>query len=230
MSRRGLLALAGLIAVAATGCDGLRYRSTTNAPGKITLAAPPRENGSPSLYVPAEDPGEHELYVGPGVVAGPGVGRVEVGEDDVAVEVGLYLRLAYAKKAKSHRRDDLPLPATGWALNLGWAPLQYAEHADIGPVYAELERDVVPRLGRPRPRGLSGRRQRRRAGHRGVAAVRRARALHGRDRLRDLRRAPDRAADRDHLEPLSRYSSLRPSALGGSGGGFGSVTPTTSSS
>ena len=140
MSRRGLLALAGLIAVVATGCDGLRYRSTTNAPGKITLAAPPRENGSPSLYVPAEDPGEHELYVGPGVVAGPGVGRVEVGEDDVAVEVGLYLRLAYAKKAKSHRRDDIPWPTTGWVLNLGWAPLQYAEHADIGPVHAELER------------------------------------------------------------------------------------------
>lgn len=132
------LALLALLALGA--CNGLRHRSTTNAPGKITLEPPARENGSPSLYIPAEDPGEHELYVAPGVVGGPGMGRVELDADDAAVEVGLYLRLAYAKKATSHRRDDIPWPQRGWVLNLGWAPLQYTKHADIGPVHAELER------------------------------------------------------------------------------------------
>lgn len=129
-----------LAALALTACNGLRYRSTTSAPGKVTLAPPPREDGSPGLYVAPADPGEHELYLAPGVVGGPGIGRTEVGPDDAAVEVGVYLRIAYAKKDRSHRRDDLPWPQRGWVLNLGWAPLQYTEHADLGPVHAELER------------------------------------------------------------------------------------------
>ncbi len=130
-----------LCATAAVACTKTRYTSTVNAPGNATLAPPPFENGDPALYVPPSDPGERELYLGPGVVVGPGIGRRELGHDDTAVELGVFLRVAYQERATSHRRDDLPMPKLGaWALNLGWAPLQYANRAELGPVHLEVER------------------------------------------------------------------------------------------
>ena len=133
--------IVALALVAAAACTKSRYHSTVNAPGHVTLAPPPRENGTPELFVAPDDPGERELYVAPGLVAGPGIGRRDLpADDDVAVELGLYLRLAYKSTAHSHRRDDVPWPAPGWALNLGWAPLQHGTRAEVGPVHAEVER------------------------------------------------------------------------------------------
>ncbi|MBK9036649.1 MAG: hypothetical protein IPL61_36270 [Myxococcales bacterium] len=130
----------GLALAAAAGCTQARYHSTVNAPGIVTLAPPARENGSPELYVPPQDPGEHELYVAPGVIGGMGVGRHEPGPNKNGAELGLYLRMAYKTTTRSHHRDDLPWPAPGWALNLGWAPLQYGPHAEVGPIHVEVER------------------------------------------------------------------------------------------
>lgn len=131
----------GLAAIAAAACTKTRYSSTVNAPGNVALAPPAYENGSADLYVQPEDPGEHEVYVGPGIVAGPGMGRRELGQDDVAVEVGLFVRVAYQRRAHSHRKDDLPMPGWGaWALNLGWAPMQYADRWETGPAHVEIER------------------------------------------------------------------------------------------
>lgn len=130
----------GLALATTAACTGPRYHPTVNAPGNVTLAPPARENGSPDLYVPPQDPGEHELYMAPGVVGGFGIGRRELAQDKMGAEVGVYLRMAYKTTARSHRRDDVPWPAPGWALNLGWAALQYGEHAETGPVYAEVER------------------------------------------------------------------------------------------
>lgn len=137
---RRALALA-LAAGALGACTGLRHHSDANAPGKVTLAPPPRENGDPALYVEPDDPGEHELYVAPGVVFGPGAGRDPGNSDtDADVELGFYLRFAYEAHAKSHRSRDLPWPERNWALNVGWSPLQTGRDDGIGPAHAEVER------------------------------------------------------------------------------------------
>ncbi|MBZ0234402.1 MAG: hypothetical protein K8M05_18880 [Deltaproteobacteria bacterium] len=124
-----------------------RYRSDVNAPGIVHLEAPPpRENGDPSRYVEPEDPGEHELYIGPAVVLGPATGRTS----DAAhteFEADLQVRVAYQALATSHRSKDLPFPRkAGWAMTLGWAPIQTDHAADgsrewnRGPLYLEVER------------------------------------------------------------------------------------------
>ncbi len=126
--------------LAAGGCTGTRFHSTVNAPGNVVLAPPPFENGAPELYVEATDPGEREVYLGPGVVVGPTTGRYPRADGDAGVELGFYLRLAYKEVATSHREDDVPWPAPGWALNVGWSPLQYTDNAAFGPVHLEVER------------------------------------------------------------------------------------------
>ena len=126
---------------ATAACTGSRYAPTVNAPGNVTLAPPPREDGTADLYVAPTDPGEHELYIAPGIVGGPGIGRRDLGADDSAAEVGVFVRVAYQTRSTSHRKDDVPVPKLGgYVLNLGWAPLQYATRAETGPVHAELER------------------------------------------------------------------------------------------
>lgn len=130
-----------LAATAAAACTKTRYTSDVNAPGVVTLAPPPRENGDPALYVPPADPGERELYLGTGVVFGPGTGRRPMrGSDDTNVELGFFARIAFETLARSHRKDDLPWPEDNWVLNLGWAPLQTGADDDIGPAHVELER------------------------------------------------------------------------------------------
>lgn len=143
----GSLKLAALAALAILGgCPGTRYKSDANAPGIVHLEAPPpRENGDPDLYVEAEDPGEHELYIGPGVVMGPATGRGGGNGVDTEFEGSLQVRLAYAALARSHRSKDVPFPRSGWAMTLGWSPIQTAHRggdtkADQGPIYLEVER------------------------------------------------------------------------------------------
>ncbi|MEZ4403064.1 MAG: hypothetical protein R3B06_23780 [Kofleriaceae bacterium] len=140
MSRR---VVAALVALGATtsACTGLRYTAPTNAPGVVVLAPPAREDGSPDLYVEPTDPGEHELYFGPGLVGGPALGRHATSDGSTGAELGVYLRVAYQTRRHSHRRDDVPMPAVGgYVLNVGWSPLQYNREAELGPVWAELER------------------------------------------------------------------------------------------
>jgi hypothetical protein len=138
VSAARIVALAGTLA--AVGCTGTRLHSTVNAPGKVVLAPPAYENGKPELYVEPTDPGEHEVYLGPGVVVGPATGRYPRTDGDAGVELGFYLRLAYKEVASSHRKDDVPWPAPGWALNVGWSPLQYTDDASFGPLFFEVER------------------------------------------------------------------------------------------
>jgi hypothetical protein len=140
------LALGALAVVLLGACPGLRHKSDTNAPGIVHLEAPPpRENGSEALYVEPEDPGEHEVYIGPGVVLGPASGRT-YDDQHTEFETAIQLRLAYTPRDKSHRSRDVPFPQKGWALTLGWSPLQTdhdpAGNIDVrmGPVYAEVER------------------------------------------------------------------------------------------
>lgn len=133
------VALTLALAAAATGCTRTRFTSDVNAPGKVTLAPPPREDGSPGLYVEPDDPGEHEVYFAPGVVIGPASGR-RPDASDAGIELGMYLRMAYNTHARSHRKDDVPLPIHGWALQAGWSPLQTGADVDIGPVFVELEK------------------------------------------------------------------------------------------
>lgn len=135
---RGARRLA-LAALALAGCPQTRLTSDVNAPGRVTLAPPAREDGTAALYVEPEDPGEHELYFAPGVVVGPVSGRHPAAHD-AGVELGVYLRLAYQRRARSHRSREVPWPLQGWALNLGWAPLQTGAEVDNGPAYVELER------------------------------------------------------------------------------------------
>jgi len=144
LSRLGrVAALVGLVAV--TGCPGTRKTFDTNAPGIVHLEAPPpRENGDPTLYVAPEDPGEHELYVGPAVVLGPGSGRSGNGHD-TEFEAGLQVRLAYAALTSSHRSKDVPFPKSGWAMTLGWSPIQTDHRGAAGSdlvadTYVEIER------------------------------------------------------------------------------------------
>lgn len=140
MSRAVALTLA---LAAITGCTRTRYVSDTNAPGIVTLAPPPREDGSAELYVEPTDPGEKELYVGPGLVFGPGAGRRPSPGDDPGTELGFFVRLAFSTHARSHRKEDVPWPENHWVLNLGWAPLQTGDDVDIGPAHVELERTFL---------------------------------------------------------------------------------------
>lgn len=130
-----------LAAVALSGCSGMYSTSDVNAPGDVTLAPPAREDGSEALYVEPTDPGEHELYVAPGVVVGPVAGRHS--DHDAGVELGLFVRLAYKTSKYSHRKDDMPWPMSGYSLSLGWSPLQTGDRTDLGPVFVELERNYV---------------------------------------------------------------------------------------
>lgn len=141
MKRLAVLALA-----LAAGCSSLRHTSDLNAPGIVHLEAPPpREDGSDTLYVEPEDPGEHELYLGPAVVLGPATGRTP--DEKSEFEMAVQLRLAYQPFTRSHRSNEVPFPRDGgWALVAGWVPLQ-TDHkpgggleANLGPVYAEVER------------------------------------------------------------------------------------------
>jgi hypothetical protein len=124
-----------------------RFTRDTSAPGIVHLQAPPpRENGDPALYVAPEDPGEHELYIGPAVVLGPASGRT--GDADHAeFEADLQVRVAYQALTTSHRSRGIPFPKRGgWAMTLGWAPIQTDHTADgtrewnRGPMYLEVER------------------------------------------------------------------------------------------
>ena len=140
-----VIAIVALMMCAA--CPGTRYRSDINAPGIVHLEAPlPRENGDPALYLEPEDPGEHELYVGPAVVLGPGTGRTN-DPDHAEFEADLQVRVAYQELETSHRAKDFPFPKKGgWAMTLGWAPIQTDHATDgslegkTGPVYLEVER------------------------------------------------------------------------------------------
>ena len=144
----GALKLTAALAAVAllAACPGLRHTSDANAPGIVHLEAPPpHENGSDDLYLEPEDPGEHEVYIGPGVVLGPATGRT-YDANDTEFETSIQVRLAYTQLEKSHRSKDVPFPQKGWALTLGWSPLQ-TDHAPddrveahLGPVYAEVER------------------------------------------------------------------------------------------
>lgn len=138
--------LAVLAVVVLAGCPGLRHRADTNAPGIVHLEAPPpRENGDPERFIEAEDPGEHDLYIGPAVILGPASGR-SYDSNQTEFETAVQLRLAYSRLAKSHRSEDVPFPHKGWAMTLGWSPLQ-TDHDPAGelgfhtgPVYGEVER------------------------------------------------------------------------------------------
>jgi hypothetical protein len=142
-----IVILALLVLAMCAGCPGMRVRSDVNAPGIVHLEAPPpRENGDPALYVEPEDPGEHELYVGPAVVLGPASGRTS-DPNQTEFEADLQVRVAYQGLATSHRSKDIPFPRKGgWAMTLGWSPIQ-TDHAvdgtiDVktGPMYLEVER------------------------------------------------------------------------------------------
>jgi hypothetical protein len=134
------------VAAALCGCPKTRLRSDVNAPGIVHLEAPPpRENGDPALYIEAEDPGENELYIGPAVVLGPASGRGGGNGHDTEFEASLQVRLAYTALRASHRAKDVPIPRSGFALTLGWSPIQTAHtagelEANGGPVYLEVER------------------------------------------------------------------------------------------
>lgn len=133
-------AVAVALVLTAAGCPGVRHHATVNAPGNVVLAPPPFENGTPELYVEPTDPGERELYIAPGIVGGPASGRHPSSGDRTGGELGFYVRLAYKETPSSHRDGDVPWPAPGWALNLGWTPLQYTDEAWLGPIHAEVER------------------------------------------------------------------------------------------
>ncbi len=142
--RAWLAAAAALVLLG--GCPGLRHRADANAPGIVHLEAPPpRENGDPERYLEPEDPGEQEVYLGPAVILGPATGR-SADSDHTEFETSIQLRMAYVTLPKSHRSEDVPFPTKGWALTLGWSPLQTDHNpADevtfhTGPVYAEVER------------------------------------------------------------------------------------------
>jgi hypothetical protein len=138
----------GTLAIALLGgCPGLRHKSDANAPGIVHLEAPPpRENGTDELYVEPEDPGEHEVYIGPAIILGPASGRT-YDADQTEFETSIQVRLAYQALEKSHKSRDIAFTrGGGWALVAGWTPLQ-TEHApgggieaNLGPVYAEVER------------------------------------------------------------------------------------------
>ena len=66
---RAAVAVAVLAGLA--GCPRTRITSDVNAPGKVTLAPPARENGAPELYVEPEDPGEAQ-----------GQGQAQPGRDE----------------------------------------------------------------------------------------------------------------------------------------------------
>lgn len=128
------------------GCPGLRHRSDANAPGIVHLEAPPpRENGDAARYEVPEDPGEQEVYLGPAIILGPASGR-DYDHTHTEFETSLQLRMAYVKLPRSHHSEDVPFPTKGWALTLGWSPLQTAHDPageigfHTGPVYAEVER------------------------------------------------------------------------------------------
>jgi hypothetical protein len=141
---RALLATLALALLG--GCPGTRHRSDVNAPGIVHLEAPPpRENGDPQRFLEPEDPGEQEVYLGPAIILGPASGR-SYDSNHTEFETSIQLRVAYRTLAKSHRSEDVPFPMKGWALTVGWSPLQtdHAPSDDVtfhtGPVYAEVER------------------------------------------------------------------------------------------
>jgi hypothetical protein len=142
--RRALLGAVALTILG--GCPGTRIKSDLNAPGIVHLEAPPpRENGDPARYLEAEDPGEHQLYVGPGVILGPASGRTS-DPQHAEFEASLQVRLAYEALATSHRSKEPPFLHKGWAMSLGFSPIQ-TDHdaggdveAHLGPIYAEIER------------------------------------------------------------------------------------------
>ncbi len=141
------LVLVAAALVVLGGCPKTRYRSDVNAPGIVHLEAPPpRENGDPAVYVEPEDPGEHELYIGPAVVLGPGSGRTSDSQH-AEFEADLQVRVAYQTLETSHRSKDIPFPKqAGWAMTLGWSPIQTDHRPDdtievnTGPLYVEVER------------------------------------------------------------------------------------------
>ena len=153
-------ALGALALLALAGCPTLRYRSTHNAPGIVHLEAPPPgENGDPDRYLEPEDPGEREVYVGTGVVLGPATGRERAGYDPVDFELAVQVRLAYSELETSHRARDVPFPRPGWAMTLGWVPVQAAYRTPapgggdrdldhfLGPLYGEVQRQWYPFTG-----------------------------------------------------------------------------------
>jgi len=80
------------------------------------------------------------------VVLGPGTGRSS-DANHTEFEADLQVRFAYQALAKSHRSKDVPFPRkAGWAMTLGWSPLQTDHGADgsldwnRGPLYLEVER------------------------------------------------------------------------------------------
>lgn len=140
------IAIAALSLLVA-GCPRTRFHSDVNAPGIVHLEAPPPyENGDPARYLEPEDPGEHDLYLGPAVVLGPASGRTS-DSNHAEFEADLQLRVAYQSLATSHRSKEIPFPTrAGWAMTLGWAPVQTDHRADdtldwnTGPLYLEVER------------------------------------------------------------------------------------------
>jgi hypothetical protein len=183
--------------VGLAGCPRARIHPTTNAPGNVVLAPPAFENGQAS-FIAASDPGEREIYIGPGIVGGPASGR-EPDDSDTGVELGAYVRLAYSEREFSHHQDEVPWPMPGWALSLGWSPLQYKHHYATGPVYAEVERQwlmfsVGLGVAAYPDTGATG-------GQLTVAAMPIG--------LRDPRRVSTRISDVDHLVALIDRVTLR---------------------
>jgi hypothetical protein len=130
-----------VLALASTGCPSLVVRSPKNAPGHVELTPPPHEDGDPTAFVPATDPGERRSMILPGVSWGMGLGR-----KGQAGELAVQLRFTFGHDHDtSSGRDQFPFEKSGWGGTLGWGIAQFDMDsttdvpAATGPIYAEVE-------------------------------------------------------------------------------------------
>jgi hypothetical protein len=129
------------------GCPGLRHHSTRNAPGHVDIDTPyAPERGQPDVHEAPRDPGENQLGIMPSFWFMPGMGRTELTGDDVTLELGASVSMAFGERQHTGNKGAIGFPFVSWGATLAWAIVQTnpdgsGEDATVmGPVSVEATR------------------------------------------------------------------------------------------